>query len=662
MMPVQMSASVIGQALANHVWQSTLCLAAAALVVLALRRYEARWRFVVWSAASIKFLVPFAFLVSVGASMPSALVTPRPLPRVSLLAESVGQPFSTWTVVARPSPIPPRPVMNLFSMAAAVAIATWFCGAVVALGVRVRRLRRLAGTAGPTVDDGRVRAALVEAQETLRVDTRVRLVVSSAHREPGVSGIFRPVIVWPARLADKLGDDELGAVLAHELIHVRRRDNFVAALHWLVESIFWFYPPVTWLGSRLVEERERTCDQEVRRLGIEPRTYAESILKVGRFCLQSPAATAVMAATGSNLAHRLEEIMSYRVNPPLGPGRRLLLMATAVAVLIAPVGAGALHLRAEDARLAQGFVLAAQSPQSSQDDRRPSETVAAVTTDPATPKPVAKPPIVTAAPARTQDARGTILGQVTDQTGAPVAGALVTIPIPTTAGQVSTLKATGDGTFFMGNVPAGDYEFRVEAPGFRSTVTHVELLPGQTVTANIQLGIGAVSESITTTPAPAGAPLPDEAALRDQIATNPQNASGYLNLADLYLREGRTADAERLLAQGLDLYRQQVASRAASGLMASAQGGGNIKRPTKVRDVRPAYPAEAVAAHTGGLVVLEATIAADGTVKDPRVIRSAPPFDQPSLDAVRQWLFTPTLLNGVAVDVLMTVTLNFPAQ
>jgi TonB family protein len=303
-----------------------------------------------------------------------------------------------------------------------------------------------------------------------------------------------------------------------------------------------------------------------------------------------------------------------------------------------------------------------QAPQS-QDERRSSDTFAAATTpDPATTTPGAKPPVNYSVPARPQDARGTILGRVTDQTGAPIAGAPVTIAIPTTAGQVATVRTFDDGTFSMNNVPAGEYEFRVQLAGFKPAGARVELLSGQTASANIQLEIGGVSESITTTPAPAGTPLPDEAALRNQIDQNPQNAAAYLNLANLYFKLGHTSDAESLLSKGLELYREQVASRTAAGVLESSQGGGNIKRPAKVRDVRPVYPAEAVAAHTGGVVILEATIAADGTVRNPRVVRSAPPFDQASIDAVRQWLYTPPLLNGVPVDVLMTVALNFPAQ
>jgi TonB family protein len=90
--------------------------------------------------------------------------------------------------------------------------------------------------------------------------------------------------------------------------------------------------------------------------------------------------------------------------------------------------------------------------------------------------------------------------------------------------------------------------------------------------------------------------------------------------------------------------------------------GGNIKTPTKTKDVRPVYPPIAQSARVSGVVIIEATIGADGKVKDAKVLRSIPLLDQAALDAVKQWQFTPTLLNGVPVPVIMTVTVNFTLQ
>jgi TonB family protein len=87
--------------------------------------------------------------------------------------------------------------------------------------------------------------------------------------------------------------------------------------------------------------------------------------------------------------------------------------------------------------------------------------------------------------------------------------------------------------------------------------------------------------------------------------------------------------------------------------------GQNIKPPSKTKDVRPAYPALAQSARVQGVVIIEVTLGEDGHVRDTRILRSIPLLDAAALEAVRQWEFTPTLLNGAAVPVIMTVTVNF---
>jgi len=87
--------------------------------------------------------------------------------------------------------------------------------------------------------------------------------------------------------------------------------------------------------------------------------------------------------------------------------------------------------------------------------------------------------------------------------------------------------------------------------------------------------------------------------------------------------------------------------------------GGTLPLPVKTRSVAPVYPAVALAARVQGVVILEAVIDTDGRVADARVLRSIPLLDQAALDAVRQWEFQPTLLNGQPVPVIMTTTVQF---
>ncbi len=84
-----------------------------------------------------------------------------------------------------------------------------------------------------------------------------------------------------------------------------------------------------------------------------------------------------------------------------------------------------------------------------------------------------------------------------------------------------------------------------------------------------------------------------------------------------------------------------------------------MQPPAKLLNVAPVYPNLARAAHVEGVVILEAVIDAHGRVDSVRVLRSIPTLDQAAVDAVRQWRFTPTLLNGEPVPIVMTVTVNF---
>ena len=88
-------------------------------------------------------------------------------------------------------------------------------------------------------------------------------------------------------------------------------------------------------------------------------------------------------------------------------------------------------------------------------------------------------------------------------------------------------------------------------------------------------------------------------------------------------------------------------------------GTHSIRTPVKTRDVRPVYPRMALEARIEGVVIIEATISETGQVINAKTLRSVPLLEQAAVDAVRQWEFTPSMLNGVPVPVIMTVTVTF---
>jgi bla regulator protein BlaR1 len=178
--------------------------------------------------------------------------------------------------------------------------------------------------------------ALRRLERIAGVRNRVEILLSGASLEPGIFGVARPVLVWPEGISEHLEVAHLEAILAHELWHVRRRDNLAAAIHMTVEAIFWFHPLVWWLGARMVDERERACDEEVLELGSERQISAESILKVCEFCVGSPLAC-VSGVTGADLKKRMVHIMSEHVVRKLDLSKTLLLSSAGLAALAVPI-------------------------------------------------------------------------------------------------------------------------------------------------------------------------------------------------------------------------------------------------------------------------------------------------------------------------------------
>jgi TonB family protein len=119
------------------------------------------------------------------------------------------------------------------------------------------------------------------------------------------------------------------------------------------------------------------------------------------------------------------------------------------------------------------------------------------------------------------------------------------------------------------------------------------------------------------------------------------------------------ATSARESAEADEARKARAAAARRERLAKAVRVGGQIRPPVKVKDVAPLYPAIAQSARVQGDVVIEATIDEEGKVADARVVKSVPLLDQAALDAVRQWEYQPSLLNGVPTPVVMTVTIKF---
>ena len=319
----------------DHLWQSTVFAAAAGLFTLALRKNRARVRHGLWLAASIKFLIPLAVLIGLGNRIPWHRVPPSDL---SVLVVAISEPF-TMPLASAPTfaATPVAPAAKPLPAILATVWAVGFLGIACSWWVRWRRI-----------------AAAVRAGSPVPLELPIPAVASQRLMEPGVFGVANPVLLLPASLFERLTPEQMNAVIAHELYHVRRRDNLVAAFHMFVETVFWFHPMVWWIGRRMVEERERACDEGVLSMGSEPRVYAEAVLKVCKLYVETPL-DCVSGITGANLKRRIEAIMTKRITHDLHFAKKLGLAIAAMAALLAPIFIGMMHspaVRAQSAAVA----------------------------------------------------------------------------------------------------------------------------------------------------------------------------------------------------------------------------------------------------------------------------------------------------------------------
>jgi len=170
------------------------------------------------------------------------------------------------------------------------------------------------------------------------------LFISTKRIEPSVFGVFRPVLVWPEQLSATLTDEHVEAIISHEIAHVRRWDSLSAFIQMLVEAVFWFHPLVWWMEREMVKERERACDEAVLQVTGDADVYAESLLKTCRFCIESPL-VCVAGVTGADLKRRVAEIITGPVLQRLTWPKKLLIGATAISAVTAPVAFGLIHTK-----------------------------------------------------------------------------------------------------------------------------------------------------------------------------------------------------------------------------------------------------------------------------------------------------------------------------
>jgi bla regulator protein blaR1 len=241
----------------EHLVQTTLFAIAVFLITLVFRNNAATVRHLLWLTASIKFLIPFSLLIAMGSRIPWRVEsTPRAAAVMLELGHSTEKPVHNPKEPQRVPPVKPT----------GLGVPLWVVGSIVVLTARLIRVRRV--------------AAMVRDAEPFQQGGKLDIRITTDTLEPGVFGILRPVLMLPAGVFSSLSEPQLESIFGHELCHIRRRDNLTAAIHAVVEILFWFHPLVWWIGRQLIAERERACDEAVVLAGADPQTYAQGILNV----------------------------------------------------------------------------------------------------------------------------------------------------------------------------------------------------------------------------------------------------------------------------------------------------------------------------------------------------------------------------------------------
>ncbi len=323
----------LGWALLHFLWQGT-ALAAVAAVTMGLCR-----------KASVRYTVGVATLaLMLAAPVATFLTYPQTdsavPPTTPVLTAAPSHPPKPGQDLASPSP---ASVPDIFSWLDVFPwlVEAWLVG-VVFFSIRcaggmlqLERMRRRQAL----VVNARLLEISLALQRRLRLTRIVRYCECTWLDAPAVMGWFRPIVFLPATALTGLSEDQLQAVIAHELAHIKRLDAFVNVFQIAAETILFYHPAVWWLNRRIRAERENSCDDEAIALCGNAVEYARALTVMEEWRSAPPLA---MAANHGPLAVRVARLLglSPAHSSVLGPGARGFGIAASVLCLAAALTAG----------------------------------------------------------------------------------------------------------------------------------------------------------------------------------------------------------------------------------------------------------------------------------------------------------------------------------
>jgi len=312
----------LGWTLLHFIWQAAAVALLLGILLAVLRKSSANLRYIIACAAlGLIVLLPIVTMQLVPVSVPQTTADIKPSPasvivpvqpnEEALLARAIEyeEPTQLESVNSAPLASWKQRAVERLELTLPYIVSAWLLGV---FGLSLwhlggwAQLQRLRKKMIRQVDDS-LCVKLRRLSERLRVKRAVQLVESALVQVPTVVGWLRPVILLPASALTGLTTEQLEALLAHELAHIRRCDYLVNILQTIVETLGFYHPAVWWISHRIRVERENCCDDLAVSISGDLVCYARALTSMEE--IRAGRSELAVAATGGNLFGRIRRLL-----------------------------------------------------------------------------------------------------------------------------------------------------------------------------------------------------------------------------------------------------------------------------------------------------------------------------------------------------------------
>ncbi len=297
-------------------WQSSLLIVFVfALDFLLARKIRASVRYALWLAVLVKLLLPPALALPTGAAwwlFPAKPALKAPAVKHFVVTYDTVPLQTDFVPQTVPLPQPPTPKLNRAGWVLSASGAA-SAGLLLWLTFRWWQVARKVRTAAACEEFSKL---LDDARQLAGLRSPARLKIADNRMSPAVCGLFRPVILLPHALAERLSAGQLRAVLLHELFHLRRKDVWLNCAQALLQIVYWWHPLLWFANARIRRLREEAVDDAVMlALRDEADAYAPTLLEVARLAFHRPLMSLGLVGimeSRSALRQRIERLVDFR--------------------------------------------------------------------------------------------------------------------------------------------------------------------------------------------------------------------------------------------------------------------------------------------------------------------------------------------------------------